>query len=114
MNNTREIKKVLSEISKALFDFSLQEDDYGLLSGVSGGALFHAYYYKLTGKKTSLGYMSGTLEKIITALAEKQLLLSHCSGISGITWCLQHLIKNGFIEPNAAEDIFEEADKILS
>lgn len=50
MDNTEKIKQTIAAICKALDNYIEQEEDYGLLSGYSGIALFYAYYYQLTGK----------------------------------------------------------------
>lgn len=113
MTDTKKISKVLSEVSIALNGFIKEEADPGLLTGYCGSALFYAYYYRLTGKKKYLQTLNGIIEKALKALEEEELIYSHCSGISGMLWCIQHLMKNGFIEQNEAENIFEEADEAL-
>ena len=114
MINTKKITKALNSISESLYEFTRYDEDYGLLSGYCGSALFYAYYHKLTGKKIYLNYMNRIIEKTINGLAEKKLWLSHCSGISGIAWTIQHLMKMDLINRKTTENIFEEADKILS
>ncbi len=51
--------------------------------------------------------------KSIQALSEEEMILSHCSGVAGIAWCIQHLMQAGFAEGDGVQDIFEEADSIL-
>jgi lantibiotic modifying enzyme len=114
MINTKKIKKILHSIGESLYDLNWHNEDYGLLSGYFGSALFYAYYYKLTDQKKYLHRMNCIIEKTMNALAEKKLLLSHCSGVSGIAWAIQHLIKMDLIEQHTTENIFEEADKILA
>lgn len=112
MSDTKTINKILSRVGTKLNDFFEHDDDQGLLTGSCGSALFYAYYYKLTGKKTYLDRVCYIIERTIKALADKQLIYSHCSGISGIAWCIRHLINNQFIEQNEP-DIFEEVDEVL-
>lgn len=114
MNNTGKIKQTIAAICKALDNHIEQDEDYGLLSGYSGIALFYAYYYQLTGKKKYRGQVYEIVEKTLCGLANKPITLSHCSGISGIAWCIQHLMQQGFIGRNEVENIFEETDEALS
>jgi lantibiotic modifying enzyme len=113
MSKEKAIYNILSQIDDALKAFIKKDEDYGLLSGYCGSALFYAYYYRLTGKKTYLNRLNYIIVKTIKALAKKKLPFSHCSGISGIAWCLQHLINNKFIEEDGSQQIFEEVDEAL-
>lgn len=106
-------KKVLQEISVALDYYTEQENPPGLLGGYTGCALFYAYYYNLTGKKKHLKKVHTLLLKSIQALSEEELIPSHCNGISGIVWCIQHLINEGFASADGMEDVFGEVDTLL-
>jgi lantibiotic modifying enzyme len=114
MSHSLHIYRKLHEISAELGHFIRREEDPGLLSGYSGCALFYAYYYRLTGKRQHLRRLQQVLQKMTRALAEQELIASHCSGIAGIAWCLQHLMNQGFIERAEMDDTFEETDEILS
>ncbi|MEJ7677394.1 MAG: lanthionine synthetase C family protein [Segetibacter sp.] len=113
MSNTKKIYHILPQISEALNAFIKHDEDHGLLSGYSGRALFYAYYYKLTGKKKYLNILNHIIEETLKILAEKELNYSHCRGIAGIAWGIQHLIKNDFIDQNESENIFTEINDIL-
>jgi lantibiotic modifying enzyme len=106
-------KKVLQEISVALDYYTEQENPSGLLGGYTGCALFYAYYYNLTGKKKHLKKVHTLLLKSIQALSEEELIASHCNGVSGIVWCIQHLINAGFASEDGMEDVFGEVDTLL-
>ena len=54
MRDTNGIYKTLTKISGVLDAFVKHDEDYGLLSGKCGTALFYAYYYKLTAEKKYL------------------------------------------------------------
>lgn len=105
------IEKVLHEISRAL-TVSVEDENEGLLTGCSGVALFYAYYYRLTGKRKHLLALHRIILKVIQTMGEKEMSWSHCSGISGIAWCIKHLIDNGFVE-EGMDDIFSELDEHL-
>jgi len=114
MNSAQQTRKVIQDISQLLNGFIKEEDSFpGLLNGYSGAALFYAYYYQLTGKKQHLENVHHILLRSIAALSEQEMPLSHCNGVSGIAWCIQHLIQAGFAEGDGIQDIFEEADDIL-
>ncbi|MEP7143442.1 MAG: lanthionine synthetase C family protein [Ferruginibacter sp.] len=113
MNGIKNIGNTLPGICRALNAFIKQDEDYGLLSGYCGSALFYAYYYKLTAEKKYLNKLNYIIEKTIKTLSKKKLLYSHCSGIAGIAWGIQHLVKNGFIEQDETENSFEEIDEFL-
>jgi len=114
MSHSLHINKKLEEINTVLDHFIRREDDPGLLSGYSGCALFYAYYYRLSGKQQHLRRLHQVLQKMTAALAEEELIASHCSGVAGIAWCLQHLTNQGFIERAEIDDAFEETDEMLS
>ncbi|HEY0608754.1 MAG TPA: lanthionine synthetase C family protein [Chitinophaga sp.] len=113
MDQAKQTGKVLQQISQVLDSFIEQEPHPGLLSGYSGTALFYAYYYNLTGKKKHLKKVHQVMLKSLQALSEEEMILSHCSGVAGIAWCIQHLMQTGFAEGDGMQDIFEEADSIL-
>jgi len=113
MDQAKQTGKVLQQISQTLDGFIEQEPHPGLLSGYSRTALFYAYYYNLTGKKKHLQKVHDVMLKSIQALSEEELILSHCSGVAGIAWCIQHLMQAGFAEGDGMQDIFEEADSVL-
>jgi lantibiotic modifying enzyme len=113
MDHAKQTGKVLQQISQILDGFIEQEPHPGLLSGYSGAALFYAYYYNLTGKKKHLNKVHEVMLKSIQALSEEELILSHCSGVAGIAWGIQHLMQAGFAEGEGMQDIFEEVDDVL-
>lgn len=113
MDQKKGTGKVLQQISKELDSYIEQDDTASLLGGYTGCALFYAYYYNLTGKKKHLDKVHQVILKSVQALSEEEMNLSHCSGVSGIVWCIRHLMKNDFIAQDGLEDIFEEVDDIL-
>lgn len=113
MDQKKEVTRVLEDISGTLNNFIEQTASPGLLSGYTGCALFFAYYYKLTGKKKYLKKVHHILLQSIRELAATPLPSSHCNGISGIAWCIQHLINEGFADAGDMADIFEEVDELL-
>jgi lantibiotic modifying enzyme len=113
MDFKRRAGKALQDINLSLNSYITNEASPGLLGGFTGAALFYAYYYQLTGKRKHLQQVHLLLGRSLQVLAETALPLSHCNGIAGIVWCIQHLIKMGFAEAGELDDIFTEVDEIL-
>lgn len=113
MDYKKEVARVLLNISEVLDEYIEQPVVPGLLGGYTGCALFYAYYYNLTGKKKYLKKVHRILLQSIEELAATPLPFSHCNGISGIAWCIQHLIRSGFADADGITDIFEEVDALL-
>ncbi|HEU4552031.1 MAG TPA: lanthionine synthetase C family protein [Chitinophaga sp.] len=109
----KQVQKILAEISLALDRFTAQETTPGLLSGYSGYALFYAYYHRLTGRQAHLRKMEQLVMQMLHAMATTEMEHSHCNGIAGMAWCLQHLMRQGFIEKEEGADAFAETDKLL-
>lgn len=113
MDDKKATGKILQDISLSLDNFTAQSTTPGLLGGYTGAALFFAYYHQLTGKKKYLQKVYQLLERSVHDIAETPLPFSHCSGIAGMVWNIQHLIKAGFVNEDGMEDIFEEVDEVL-
>src|SRR4051812_46559604 len=110
MTNTITILRLLDQICEALNAFIRRDKETGLLSGSCGCALFYAYYYKLTGDREHLNSLFYIVEKTVKSLAEKEVVYSHCNGIAGMAWGIQHLTNNQFIDVDETTDAFEEVD----
>jgi lantibiotic modifying enzyme len=105
--------KILQEISLSLDYYIAETTAPGLLGGYTGAALFFAYYYQLTGKKKYLQKVHQLLERSVQDIAGTVLPFSHCSGIAGMVWNIQHFTKAGFVSEDGMEDIFEDVDEVL-
>lgn len=82
----------------------------GLLGGYTGAALFYAYYFQLTGEEQHLDKAAAVVEKCLSALSDTPMDGSHCNGLSGIAWCLQHLGAIGLLDTADTADAFTEID----
>jgi lantibiotic modifying enzyme len=106
------IPEVLDRIDHALPGQAVDDRQLGLLDGTCGGALFYAYYYRLTQQPKHLDRLHDLLGRILAALADRPPVHSHCSGLAGIGWCLQHLVHQELVEPDQP-DVFEQIDAVL-
>lgn len=113
MDHKEEALLVLQRICTELDRFTTEDTNTGLLGGYTGVALFYAYYYLLTGKEEHLDKVYEIIEKCLQALSEEPMNGSHCSGIAGVAWCIQHLTDMGFIEADDAADTFTDIDVLI-
>lgn len=110
MNQTKTIRSTLREISKLLTNEEWNTPYAGLFNGFTGNALFYAYHYQITGKEEDLHALEETVTKTIAAFEVADQPYSHCGGMAGMAWCLQHLVQLGYIEADNLNDVFEEVD----
>lgn len=106
-------KKVLEIIKELKKKPEGNEIRSSLFTGDSGIALFLFYCSKYFNDyvlaKLAMDYLSIAVKAIDI---NKTYSYSFCEGISGITWCIDHLIKNNFIECEN-EEILNAFDNFL-
>lgn len=113
MDHKEEVMSVLQRICAELDEFTTTDTNTALLGGYTGVALFYAYYYQLTGRDEHLEKVYEIIEKCLQALSEEPMNGSHCSGVAGVSWCIQHLTDMGFIETDDAVDTFTDIDVLI-
>ncbi|MBS1665348.1 MAG: lanthionine synthetase C family protein [Bacteroidetes bacterium] len=84
----------------------------GLCSGISGPLLFYHNLYKLTGEETYYDRMEQLLASIFDDYRIDPNMVSHCSGISGLSWTIGFLIRQEAIDPSVYEAI-QETEQLL-
>ncbi|MDR6570039.1 lanthionine synthetase C family protein [Chitinophaga ginsengisegetis] len=114
MDQQQEATSALQRICAVLDPFILEDTNTSLLGGYTGVALFYAYYYQLTGNEEHLDKVHHIIEKCLQALSEEPMNGSHCSGIAGVSWCIQHLGTMGFIEADDTDDTFADIDLLVA
>jgi lantibiotic modifying enzyme len=77
-------------------------DAPGVLSGVSGIALFMFYYSRFAGIEKYADYGRQALKKAIDLIDGGFISHTYCIGISGLTWTCEHLARHGFIRQKEA------------
>ncbi|WP_175578616.1 lanthionine synthetase C family protein [Tenacibaculum aiptasiae] len=92
------LEKKLDEISQILVANKRNEIEIGVLSGLSGISLFHFYYSKYIGDEDAFDEGMKLLEMCEEKINKNDFRLTHCVGISGFGWVLEHLYKEGFLE----------------
>ncbi len=98
MKHTALLNKKLKEISSILQKQHTDVTDVGVMSGLSGIALFQFYYSKYldVDKHSDIGIemISNCIEKINDGYSTP----TFCSGIAGLGWAIQHLKTMDFID----------------
>ncbi|WPV69351.1 lanthionine synthetase C family protein [Chitinophaga sp. LS1] len=108
----KRVTHILKDISLQLDQLLKTDHQPGLLGGHTGCALFYAYYYQLTGKEEYLEKVHALILSSIEAMSSHALLPTHCNGIAGEVWCIQHLMNQGFVDGDM-DEIFSEVDVLL-
>ncbi len=97
------LEKKLKEISEILSKEYKQNPDIGVLSGISGIALFHFYYskYLKIDKYNDIGL--DILSEVIDRINKGYYMPTFCAGIAGATWAFEHLLEERFINLDNGE-----------
>jgi hypothetical protein len=80
-------------------------DEIGVLTGLSGLAMFSFHYARTFNKETIIG--NDILEKCILKINEGYTKPTYCNGIIGFAWVINYLIKEKFIDINNNEILHE-------
>lgn len=97
------LTKKLNQINRAVQDNYQKEDQIGVLSGLTGLAIFQFYYSKLYEDQTSADIGSEMLSKVIEHINDGYSLPTYCTGIAGAGWALEFLSEQDFIELDCDE-----------
>ncbi len=107
MDIERDFRHKLKEISKVLDDKTFENKEVGVLSGVSGIALFQFYYAKFLDDDTHSDKGVETITKAVELINEGFTYPTFCTGIAGACWTLEILKEEEFVE---LEDDFLSSD----
>ncbi|WP_271768052.1 lanthionine synthetase C family protein [Aquimarina algiphila] len=107
MNIEKDFKKKLKEISDILDDKTFENKEVGVLSGVSGIALFQFYYAKFLDDDTHADKGADIITKAVELINEGFTYPTFCTGIAGACWVLEILKEEEFVE---LEDDFLSSD----
>lgn len=112
MENKKLLEEKLEEISSILKKEYKENDQLGVLAGISGIALFHFYYSKYldTDKQADIGVE--ILEEVVNRINEGYQFPTYCSGIAGAGWVFEHLSEVDFMESDN-DELLSELDDYL-
>lgn len=98
-------QKIIHHLMLKSFDIK----DVGLFNGKIGLVIFFFHYAKYQHNPIYEDLANDLLDEV-TENIHKELPLNFASGLCGIAWGIEYLIRNNFIEGNS-NDICEELDK---
>ncbi|MGS2739467.1 lanthionine synthetase C family protein [Sinomicrobium sp. M5D2P17] len=107
------LRAKLEEISAVLEKQYMQTKDIGVLTGISGIAVFCFYYSRFSGKEYYADLGSEILTEIFDRMNNGYDIHTYCSGISGALWSMEHLREEGFIDLES-DTIFPVLDDFLA
>lgn len=97
------LKKKLKEISSILENGYSDENNLGVVAGISGIALFQFYYSKYLDVDEHADVGVEMISHCIEKINEGYSLPTFCSGIAGFGWAVQHLQAQNFIDLDCDE-----------
>jgi len=99
------LERKVQDIVTYLMDAKSEDEGYSLFSGAAGVSLFLFYYSRYSNNDK---YSERAMEILASAIdkIDSNLNYTYCEGISGLCWCIDHLVSNGFID--------RENDEVLS
>jgi lantibiotic modifying enzyme len=104
----------LQEIADILY-YSLDKfENNGVLIGNAGLALFMYYYSRYTNDSKYADMGKQALEEAVNMINNGYLHHTFCSGISGLAWTCEHLVKHEFIESEEISFLKDVVPYLLS
>lgn len=110
--NKELLEKNLKKINEIIKIKYKNENQIGVLSGLSGISLFQFYYSKYLGVDTHADMGMKILENSIAKINKGYNNLTYCNGIAGLGWVLDHLEQENFIDFDS-DDLLPELDEHL-
>lgn len=103
----------LSKIADILLNQTeLYPDNIGLIGGQTGVALFLFYYAKFRQEEKYYDKGMEILANVFDIINEGFGYHTFASGLAGVGWAVEHLVKNEFIEADT-DDILKELDPFI-
>ncbi len=106
------LEEKLKEISKILDIEAANNKQIGVLSGITGIALFNFYYSKYLDVDTYADKGVELLNESVNRINEGYQFPTYCTGIAGAAWVFDHLAEEDFMEAEN-DDLLSELDEFL-
>ncbi|WP_170164461.1 lanthionine synthetase C family protein [Sinomicrobium pectinilyticum] len=113
MSSEAVLRARLEEIGAVLEKKYRETSDIGVLTGISGIAVFCFYYSRFSGKQRYADLGSEILTEVFDRINNGYDMHTYCSGISGALWSMEHLREEGFIELES-DAVFPALDDFLA
>ena len=107
------LRKKLDEIHLSLCSNYKDTTDIGVLSGISGIALFQFYYAKYTKQESAANIGTEIIYEVIEKINKGYDYPTFCAGIAGAAWVIEHLNENNFIEIDS-DELLQDLDEYLT
>ena len=95
---TKLIDEKVRQIAEVLISLDVRKLDNGLLSGIAGISVFLFFYSKFKNEKKYKNRGEELLSEIFERINNGFVLHTFCSGIAGITYAIEHLADQGFVD----------------
>lgn len=112
MNSKEALEEKLKEISNILDEKGMENPQIGVLSGITGVALFNFYYSKYLDIDTHADKGVELLNESVNRINEGYQFPTYCTGIAGAAWVFDHLVEEDFMEAEN-DDLLSELDEFL-
>ncbi len=112
MNTTIALEEKLKEIYEVLKEAPTQDQQLGVLSGLSGISLFQFYYAKWADLEEAEDHGIELVTKIVEYINNGYSFPTFCTGIAGAGWVIEFLNQEEFIEIES-DDLLSGLDEYL-
>ncbi|MBW1294128.1 lanthionine synthetase C family protein [Aquimarina litoralis] len=113
MNKESVLLDKLEKISNILSENYTTNEHVGVLSGISGIALFQFYYAKFTDNDAYADIGVEMISTVIEKINEGYSFPTFCTGIAGAGWTIELLAKEGFVDVDS-DELLVDLDEYLS
>ncbi len=103
MSKKQQLLKKLEQISHILKDTYHHKEEIGVLSGISGIAVFQFYYARFSKEESHADIGVEMIASVIQKINEGYSYHTFCSGIAGAAWAIELLQEEGFIDVDCDE-----------
>ncbi|MGE5406768.1 MAG: hypothetical protein ACM3NR_03560 [Methanosarcina sp.] len=104
--------EILNRISEALLLNSSFTDNLGLLNGKAGISIFFYHLQFHTKIKIHKDYAGELLDEIYKEISSNT-PVNLKDGLTGIGWCIEYLVRNGFVQADT-DEVLSDIDKCVS
>lgn len=105
-------KSALEAIVDNLDEHLIKNSGPGLLSGKTGTVMFLLYYARYANKDSKVEFATNLMLSALKSIEENLDYPTHCDGLSGYAWAVEHLVQQGFLDRENAS-FLDDLDPIL-
>ncbi|SHJ46989.1 lanthionine synthetase C family protein [Aquimarina spongiae] len=98
MSTKKELEKKLDEIYNILQNYQTENQNIGVLAGVSGVSLFQFYYARYKDSEEAADKGAEIISQAVESISNGYTFPTFCSGIAGAAWVLDFLSEEEFVD----------------